>query len=278
MIRADAFLTVGVICPVRKLFRRPQRLPILMYHSISQRKEAAQPYYRTVTSPSVFATQMKYLADKGYAVLGVQEILDVLRQERSCERAVMITFDDGYRDFYTNAFPILHKYGFSATVYLPTSYIGSTRLEFKGTECLNWNEVRELHRAGITFGSHTANHPQLRLLTSAQVASEVNTSKDVIEQQLGTSIQSFAYPYSFPEADRKFTLMLHAHLTEAGYESGVSTIIGSVNRQSKPFFLPRLPVNSDDGPRLFEAKLTGAYDWLHGFQYAYKVVQGISAR
>ncbi len=74
---------------------------------------------------------------------------------------MVITFDDGFADFYTNAFPLLNRYGFSATVYLPTAYIGKSAREFKGVECLTWDQVRALDRAGVEFGSHTVSHPQL---------------------------------------------------------------------------------------------------------------------
>ena len=76
-------------------------------------------------------------------------------------RAVVITFDDGFRDFYTAAFPVMQEHQFTATVFLPTAFIGEDRRSFKGAECLTWEEVRRLRRAGVQFGSHTVNHPRL---------------------------------------------------------------------------------------------------------------------
>jgi peptidoglycan/xylan/chitin deacetylase (PgdA/CDA1 family) len=186
---------------------------------------------------------------------------------------VVITFDDGYRDFYHQAFPILNQFGFSATVFLPTAYIAENPASFKGTNCLTWTEVRQLSKHGILFGSHTVTHPQLWELSRAAVNQELANSKKTIEEKLGCAVESFAYPYAFPQADTDFTRMLRDSLRQAGYENGVCTIVGRANRKSEPFFLERLPVNCCDDAALFAAKLTGAYDWISGFQYVSKMVK-----
>lgn len=186
---------------------------------------------------------------------------------------MVITFDDGFRDVYTNAFPVMSEYGFSATVYLPTAFIGTAARAFKGTECLTWDEVRELHKAGVEFGSHTVTHPQLRSVRAAEVEYEVRCSKETIEQELGSPVTSFAYPYAFPETDRAFTRQLGKLLEEAGYENGVSTVVGRAARIDNLFFMKRLPINGADDDHLFQAKLDGAYDWLHTVQYAAKLMK-----
>jgi peptidoglycan/xylan/chitin deacetylase (PgdA/CDA1 family) len=141
---------------------------------------------------------------------------------------------------------------------------------------MSWGQVRELRAAGIEFGSHTVTHPQLKFLDEAAVEDEVRTSKEVIQQELGCKVTSFAYPYAFPETDRAFTHRLASTLEGAGYENGVSTIIGTADRKGDRYFMKRLPVNSCDSPSLFRAKLKGAYDWLHAVQYAWKVLPRFS--
>jgi peptidoglycan/xylan/chitin deacetylase (PgdA/CDA1 family) len=273
MPRADAFATLYFFHPLRRLFRQGARLPILMYHSISNREELTHPYYRTVTSPEVFAVQMQYLHQNGYSTVGLSEAVKWLEAPcNGCQRRVVITFDDGFQDFYTNAFPILSRYGFNATMFLPTAYIGKATQSFNGVKCLTWGEVRELRNVGVEFGSHTATHPQLKSLKDQDVQREVERSKKTLEEELDCAITSFAYPYAFPETDRAFTARLRSHLQEAGYETGVSTIIGTVNRADDRLFMRRLPVNSCDDCRLFEAKLDGAYDWLHAVQYSSKAM------
>jgi peptidoglycan/xylan/chitin deacetylase (PgdA/CDA1 family) len=187
---------------------------------------------------------------------------------------MVITFDDGFQDFYANAFPILSRYCFSATMFLPTAHIGETTRTFKGVECLTWRQVRELGAAGIEFGSHTVTHPKLKSLTLKDLQYEIQCSKDAIEQELDGAVSSFAYPYAFPETDRAFTAMLRSQLQEVGYENGVSTIIGTAGPADDQLFMKRLPVNSFDDNRLLRAKLESGYDWLHGIQLASKLMTG----
>ncbi len=186
-------------------------------------------------------------------------------------KPVIITFDDGFRDFYTNAQPILAKFGFTAIVYLPTAYIQKTTATFKGLDCLTWNEVRELARAGVLFGSHTVTHPVLKEVGHDQLEAELRDSKTTIENELGYAIDSFAYPYAFPQHDREFVQRLRSVLVDAGYQNGVSTDhrVDPRNRRSllaqaaSREFLGRSDRSS---PR----NSNGDYDWLGNVQYLSK--------
>ncbi len=274
MLRMDALATLYLFRPLGWLCSRTNRVPILMYHSISDSsKDKRYPYYQTITTPQVFAEHMDYLHRNGYSTISLAEAVSCVSGSRyRWERPVAITLDDGYQDFYTQAFPILQKYGFNTTVFLPTAYIGETARQFNKAECLTWSQIRELHTEGIEFGSHTVTHPQLKSMNMADVEYEVQASKDTIEQALGCSVKSFAYPYAFPETDRPFTRRLRGFLEESGYENGVSTIIGTADQMGDRFFMKRLPVNSCDDLRLFRAKLEGAYDWLHTVQRLSKLI------
>ncbi len=181
---------------------------------------------------------------------------------RDDEKLVALTFDDGFRDFHTTAFPILQRHGFSATMYLPTAFIGDEPRLFKDRECLTWAEVRELAAVGIEFGSHTVNHPELVKLAWPEIEIELRNSKLEIEQKLGASILSFAYPYAFPSAENDFVRRFRDLLARADYESCATTGIGRARWGDDFLLLPRLPANSVDDEALFEAKLTGAYDWM----------------
>ena len=184
-----------------------------------------------------------------------------------------ITFDDGYQDFLTNAFPVLEERGFPVSVFLPTEYIGEHTREFKGKRCLTWDQVRRLSRAGVHFGSHTATHPQLYSLPDTNQEEEVRRSKVEIEDRLGVAVDAFSYPFAFPQHDARFRARLRAILESCGYVYGVCTVLGRVRHGDDRFFARRLPVNTLDDARLLRAKLEGGYDWLHGIQYVAKALR-----
>ena len=146
-------------------------------------------------------------------------------------------------------------------------------MRFNDTDCLTWPEIRELQQAGMEFGSHTVSHPQLHALNLREVEGELRASKQTIEDKTGTGVRCFSYPYAFPESDRNFVRSLRDILQAAGYNEGVSTIVGTAQRGSDQLFLERLPVNSWDDLHFFKAKLEGGYDWLHSFQYARKMLK-----
>jgi peptidoglycan/xylan/chitin deacetylase (PgdA/CDA1 family) len=271
--RLDRLATLYLVSPFLRLAKGNEpSVPILMYHNITDEDESnAHAYYRTKTSPAMFAAQMKYLHKSGYKTCSLaQAMQQVQNQSQAAAKLVVITFDDGYRDFYHHAFPVLNQYGFSATVFLPTAYIGESPVPFKGTDCLIWPEVRELNRHGILFGSHTVTHPQLHELSVPKIQEEIVNSRKTIEEMLGCAVDSFAYPYAFPQTDTDFKKMLRDSLRLAGYQNGVCTIVGRANRKSEPLFMQRLPVNSCDDAALFSAKLAGAYDWISKSQYIAK--------
>ncbi len=311
-MRLDRFVTLNLVQPFHRVCRAlnprsstlDRRLPILMYHSISDDPESGvSPYYRTCTHPARFREQLALLHSAGYhgvtlttglawlnakqAAVSVPPLSGERAGEGSVEKGqlstldprpssldlkpVVLTFDDGFRDFYTEAFPLLREFGCSATMYLPTGFIGDDRRPFSprassqtttSRDCLTWNEVREMHVADIEFGDHTVNHPKLVELSWSAIESEVANSKSQIEQQLGAPVPAFAYPYAFPQADKNFTATFRQLLQRVGYASCVTTEVGRARFGDDQFQLARLPVNSNDDAALLEAKLNGAYDWL----------------
>jgi peptidoglycan/xylan/chitin deacetylase (PgdA/CDA1 family) len=240
------------------------RLPILMYHHVGEDPEpGVSAYHRTNTTAAMFRRQIGILAEEGYRTMDLSEAAELLGQQRPlAEKSVVITFDDGFRSFYTQAFPVLDDYGFTATMFLPTAFIGTARLSFKNTECLTWDEVRDLKRSGVSFGSHTVNHPKLVDLSLEEIDRELRASKNELEQRLGGRVATFAYPFAFPHGDRAFQRNLKSLLVEAGYACCVTTELGRARLGEDPYRLRRLPVNSLDDAALFRAKLEGGYDWL----------------
>lgn len=290
-MRLDRFITLNIVQPYRQAIMgtRSQSvpaytvLPILMYHSVSQKpEEHVHPYYQTVTHPKIFADQMALLKQEGYKAVSVEEGLEFLQGpcvngEACVHRCVAITFDDGFRDFHTEAFAVLQEHGFTATVFVPTAFIGEDRRRFKGRECLTWEETREVQEKGIRFGSHTVSHPQLTNLSWKDIEHELRASKSDLEQRLGTAVTSFAYPFAFPQNNRRFCQSFRVLLSEAGYTCCATTLIGRAKSGDDPFVLKRLPVSSLDDPAFFLAKLAGNYDWLAGGQAAVKSLKGLKS-
>lgn len=273
--RLDRLATLYFTGPLQQLLGRKDgsRIPILMYHSVSDHLFGkSHPYYQINTSPSVFAQQMKWLHDAGYSTLSLSGLHQAIEEGNVPPRTAVITFDDGYRDFVTEAFPPLRRYGFTATVFLATNRIQDTPARIEGVDYMTWREVREYHELGIEFGSHTVSHPDLRSLGPEEIDYEVCFSKESIEDQLGAAVRTFAYPFAFPEEDRSFVRFLEDLLKSHGFESAVSTILGRARGNDDRFFLPRLPINSWDDRALFHAKLEGSYDWLHWPQWLHKFV------
>jgi peptidoglycan/xylan/chitin deacetylase (PgdA/CDA1 family) len=187
-----------------------------------------------------------------------------------------LTFDDGFKDVFTTAAPMLGRYGYSATVFLPTHYIdGPGEVLTKGKQHLVWEEVRELTSQGIEFGSHTINHPMLRYCARTVIARELTDSKKIIEDKTGVPVVSFSNPYRLPFDDKQTLDFITDCLRRAGYAYAVSTVIGIVQGLGKQFFLDRLPINDDDDERLFIAKLEGAYNWVNVPQHFFRTVKNI---
>lgn len=273
-LRLDRAISVRLVHPISKLLHRRSttRIPILMYHGITKVIAAKHRYFETNTPPELFALHMKYLHENGYRCVSLCQAVEALKCPPGEERLAVITFDDGYRDFYTDAFPVLRKYAFGATMFIASGHTGDRPICLEGKEFMTWEEVREILVHGIEVGSHTVSHPQLCGLSEEMVSSEIGNSKQAIEDKLGCSVVSFSYPFAFPEHDRQFIRLIRELLQMHGYKNGVCTTIGTASREHDVFFLPRLPANAYDDLKFYQAKLEGSYDWLRMAQTLYKQI------
>jgi peptidoglycan/xylan/chitin deacetylase (PgdA/CDA1 family) len=243
--------------------------PILMYHAIdSDIHFQGHPYFETVTSPLNFKRHLMLLKELGFSSIGLNESI-----ASATERSLLISFDDGFEDFYSQAFPILQETGYSAVVYLPVRFIGKNSKGIEGRQHLNWNQVRELHRWGVSFGSHSIDHLDLACQSPQELKKQITFSKSEIENQLGAPIISFSHPFAFPDGDRNYIKRYRSELFDAGYRHGVTTKIGLSRPSDDPLLQRRIPCNEYDDNSFLLAKLHGAYDWLYGFQLMKKKVK-----
>lgn len=273
-MRLDRFISQWVMHPFCK-GGSAQHIPILMYHSIADESEpGVAPYYRTATRPETFARHMQALKSAGYRAVALNTAVQALRSGPK-EKLAVVTFDDGYQNFHTAAAPILQQHNFTASMFLPTAFIGNDRRSFKSRPCLTWSEVKLLQRAGMHFGSHTVTHPKLVELSWPQIRTELCDSKAEIENRLGVAADTFAYPFAFPETNKRFVSRLSEILSDAGYQCCATTRIGRAKPGDDLMQLKRLPANSCDDPQLFQAKLDGAYDWVAPLQAGVKKIKSV---
>jgi peptidoglycan/xylan/chitin deacetylase (PgdA/CDA1 family) len=230
-----------------------RRLPILMYHSVSPDHDNRLSRYRI--SPQQLDEQLCYLRDSGYYGIGIEEWVNaILKRCALPGRAIALSFDDGYKDFYEFAWPLLEKYGFTATVFLVSDYLGKTnewdKPFSKELPLMSREEICFLQGKGVVFGSHSATHSALGSLSPEQVVEEAVRSRTTIQGLLGTPVQSIAYPYGS-------TSGAVANLCGGvGYIAGLSCQSGLSTLYDNPLHLPRIEIMGSDRLKDFVAKLT----------------------
>jgi len=175
------------------------------------------------------------------------------------EKPVVLTFDDGFKNFHTHAFPILSEHGFSATVFLVTDLCGryndwnGNPHELPRSELLSWSDIKALNDAGIEFGSHTRTHPDLTKLTVAEATAEIAESRAAIEDALGREAQTFAYPFG------RYNSVVR-RIAQANFDASCSVKLGKVTSRSDLFSLERIDAYYLRNQRFFEMLPSAAFD------------------
>lgn len=242
------------------LFAPKPRLPsdravILMYHCITDR-----PDYLSAVTPGNFARQVAYIAEKKLPVISLGELVRRVNAREPLGGAVVLTFDDGYRDNYAVAFPILKKYNFPATIFVVTDLIG--KRDKRDLERLHLDELRELHASGlIAIEPHTKTHPHLSRLSREQAREEIVGSKRFLEEALGKTCRFFATPYG------DFNEETVGIIRESGFETA-----NTVRQRTTAgddidlFMLPRVAVDYTTTFTQFKGKLSTTVDAWEKFK------------
>jgi peptidoglycan/xylan/chitin deacetylase (PgdA/CDA1 family) len=201
---------------------------------------------------------MAYLAGEGYRCLALRDALPYLEYgKRVHQRAVVLTFDDGYENFYQEAYPILSEFGFTATVFAVAQEVGGKSRWDVGseTQLMSWSQIRELHRLGVEFGSHTMSHPRLTLVPPHLAAQELADSRSLLEQNLGSAVTSLAYPYG----DSNSSIELLAR--EIGYSLACSIVRGNLHSAQDLLHLKRVPMDNFTSLSRLRRRLSPLYDY-----------------
>ena len=206
-------------------------VPILLYHYIRINPNPRDRVgFSLSTPPLMFAQQMQYLADHGFHVIPLHQAVMAIKNHSGLPvHSVVLTFDDGYADFFTQAIPAMRRYGFTATDFVISGRMGQWSF-------MTPSQVVAADSMGFTIGAHTVDHVALAAQTAARARWEILTSKSVLEGLLGHKVLDFAYPYgSFNAYDME-------QAQAAGFETAVSTLYGTVHTPGQLFYLSRMRI------------------------------------
>ena len=224
-----------------------QTVPVLCYHRFSSNRG------KLAVTPSAFAAQLDYLAQHNYRVITLAQLQAFLHGREALPRqTVVITIDDGYRSTYDIAFPLLKKYGFPATVFLYSDFVGAG-------DALTWTQMQEMTRSGlIEIQPHSKTHSNLTLRLAQEgepqyrerMRREVETPSAVIEDRLANRVASYAYPYGDTNE------VVVDQLAHRGIALGLTVTPGSNGFFANPYMLRRTMIYGEDDLTAFAAKLS----------------------
>ncbi len=219
--------------PVYNLKEGEVLLPILIYHFVGRERleREGQSVSRFNVTAADLEAQLKWLNALGYHTVTIGEIAAALDGQTTLpDRPIALTFDDGWREQYDVAFPLLQRYGMRATFFVSTSFIGYPRF-------MTWEELAEMRDAGMEIASHGRKHVNLADADDQEAWREIARSRETLEEKLGVSVVSFAYPYG------GYRKELPALLERAGYRVAAGGGGSPIQRLERRYYLRRMEVN-----------------------------------
>ncbi len=223
--------------------RLPPGLRVLTYHRVAEDFE--DPF---AVSPLDFVREMEVVAETG-VVEPLESALVNLRSDKGGRPRIVLTFDDGTRDFLTEALPVLRRLNLPSTLYVSPSRVGQAGF-------LNWDELVEVSHAGVSIGSHGWDHQSLGRLDPTEVRQQVTRSRAVLKDRLGLEATTLAYPYG---TLRDFSESVKLEVRRAGYQAACTSINGVNGFAADPFELRRTKIEQGDCP-IFKSILCGGLD------------------
>jgi len=249
-----------------------------MYHQVGRPVRGVQACEECV-SPEQFERQMQALVDAGYRVLTLTQLAARLSSRRAAalDRTVVLTFDDGLRGQFVNAFAVLRRYGLPATFFPVAGYVGqnvclphlgidesrvdATTEPVAEWRTMAWQDAAQIARNGMEIGCHSLTHRSMGAVPPAEMDAELQLSKRMLEHRLRIRVGVFAYPFG-SEAYGDCGRGVQERLRDAGYRAACTTLVGTNGIDADVFALRRIPVEEGDGPFRLRCKLIGAYDWV----------------
>ncbi len=182
-------------------------IPILMYHSISV--GGTRGFRKFTLHPPLFAAHIAYLREQGYSILSLAGLADLRKSSATLpKKPIVLTFDDAFLDFYTTALPVLQQYDVTASLFIPTGYLDGTSRWLQGIgegtrPIISRAQLVEIANARVDCGAHTHSHCHLDTVSEAQGRAELAQSKTTLEQIIGKTVTTFAYPYGHQHAQAR---------------------------------------------------------------------------
>lgn len=213
--------------------------PILIFHAIRPYVESDSPSVRRyIATPQTLESELAYLHDAGYTSITFDQLAAHISSEAPLPpKPVIISFDDDWENQYTYAFPLLKKYGFTATFYIWVAVVGMKHH-------MTWEEIKALADAGMQIGCHTIHHPYLtRISEEATLRREIHGAKNLIEAKIGVPVTSIAYPFG------QYDARVVAAVKEAGFTTARTTWPGVIHAQEGLYSLTGL-IRTESEPSL----------------------------
>lgn len=237
------------------LFSKQYAVPILMYHSVNPVSDKERN--RLIVPADVFERQMRFLKEHHYNVVSLDSLIPFLEAKKKVpSKTVAITFDDGYKDNYTYAFPVLKKYQLPATVFIIVREVGRSQ-----GDRLSWGQIKEMQDSGlVNIGSHAIGpDPLYKMKTEGELRRQIFDSKKILEDELGREVSAFSYP------EGMFDQHMRELVKEAGYKMAVATKPGKEYANDDLFALKRQRVSANSGDGIvFWAQASGYYQFFKG--------------
>jgi peptidoglycan/xylan/chitin deacetylase (PgdA/CDA1 family) len=230
-----------------------RRIPILLYHSVSEQPPAALgPFYVTTAA---FERHLELILEGGHQAITVSQLVDRLaNHEHLPPHPVVITFDDGFADTLEMAAPRLWSRRLVGTVYLTTGYLSGGGLQpgvIAPGDMLPWGRVGDLEAAGLEVGAHAHTHAHLDVMPRAQAREEVRRSKALLEESLGHPVRSFAYPHGYTDP------FVQGEVQAAGFDSACGVRNALSHALDDRWRIARLTVRADTPAERVAAWLRG---------------------
>lgn len=229
-------------------------IPILLYHAVTA--DPTSWIARFAVHPDRFARHLDLLAEEECHALTLPEFVSLVARGATLpHRPVIVTFDDGFADFYTDALPRLAARGVPSTLYVTTGALGvgpgDRRTHRALLPMLVENQIRELDAVGVAIGAHTHTHPQLDAIPRGRARDEIVTSKEILEAILGHEVSTFAYPHGYSDPG------IRSIVAEVGFESACAVHNAFSSVDDDRYAISRLTVERDTPDELIRAWLTG---------------------